>query len=498
MAHRFLILATLFLCGLVIMGLELLGFRLLAVYFGYSNYVFGSHIGVVMAVLAAGYWLGGRWVDRAPRPVVFFRAVLLADAWLWLMAGLYPYLLRAVQTWPIVIGTMAASIALFGPAMLLLSMAGPFAIRLLAIEGAIGTTAGQIYALSTVGSLVGTFATSFWAIPTLGSRFTFLALTALIGLPAAAGLWRGRARRSLALLAAAAGLLVPPPPLGPKVLAHVESAYSDLSIVETSDGLQLSVGVWMSSFLAREGILSPGYYYDYLAVLPALTEPRSVLILGMGGGTTVRQYREAFPEAVIDAVEIDPAVVDLAARHFGVESGERIRIHVGDARPFLARAARRWDVIQVDLFQHGPHVPFYTVTREFFGLVRDHLAPGGLMIMNVLAPFGDRVLLDPIARTIGEVFPALFHVPRPHNTLVAAFPEPVALETVRERLRTRAPAALRQVAEPTARALEVLRPLPGAPVLTDDWAPVEPLQHGMLQRFKSQYEFWERLGAIKR
>ena len=495
---RIILLVALFVSGFVIMGMELLGFRLMAVYFGYSNYVQGSQIGVVMLALSVGYWLGGRWADQWPEPARLYGAMLAAAAWFWIMAPIYPRMLERLQVLPIVTGTLLSSCVLMVPPMVLLSMAGPFVIRILAQEGNVGATAGRIYALSTLGSLMGTFLTPFWAIPVLGARWTYALLSILVAIPPVVGLLHARTRRAMLVLPLVAALAVPPPAMGAEVVATYESAYSDIQILEGRGGLQMAIGIWLASFAAEEGVLTPGMYFDYFGALPVIAQPKEILILGMGGGTTARQYMEALPEAHIDAVEIDPMVVELAAEYFHVVPGPQLTIHTVDARPFLAKSDAAWDVIQVDLFQHGPHVPFYTVTREFFAAVRAHLAPEGMMIMNILAPLGDRTLLDPILATMAEEFPSIYGIPRDHNMLVAAFPVERSLAEILHTMEARTPPLFAEVASRIRRLIRPIAAPPDALVFTDDHAPVEKLQHQLLSTFRRKMGLYERyLGRVQ-
>src|SRR5262249_23218260 len=126
------------------------------------------------------------------------------------------------------------------------------------------------------------------------------------------------------------------------------------------------------------------YYYDYFALGPALVPANHLLILGMGAGGSIHSTRVAAPNIEIDAVEIDPKVVEAARRWFGIDSADpRIHIHVADARPWLSRDRGTYDLVQVDLYQGGPYIPFYLVTEEFFRLVRARMPDDGLLMMNV-------------------------------------------------------------------------------------------------------------------
>ena len=125
---------TCFLTGGAILVLEVLGFRLLAPYFGSSVYVTGTLIGVVLAALSLGYVVGGALADRVPEPRVMYGAVLGAAGYLGLVLASYRTLLASLQTLGLVPGTLAATIVLFAPPMLALSIVSPYLVRLAAMS----------------------------------------------------------------------------------------------------------------------------------------------------------------------------------------------------------------------------------------------------------------------------------------------------------------------------------------------------------------------------
>lgn len=120
------------------------------------------------------------------------------------------------------------------------------------------------------------------------------------------------------------------------------------------------------------------------SALLAKPDPASVLIIGLGGGTLPVALHKLLPEAVIDTVELDPAVLRVAQRFFGYETGPRQRVHVEDGRAFVERAGRegrRYDMVMLDAFGVD-YIPAHLLTLEFLRHVRSILAPGGLVVAN--------------------------------------------------------------------------------------------------------------------
>jgi len=282
---------------------------------------------------------------------------------------------------------------------------------------------------------------------------------------------------------AALPFLVPDPPLLPGIVFAGESPYNTVFVEDLGGNRLLRLNDPKRGFHSvrlREGTLT-GAYYDVLYLGPLLARGRNVLVLGLGGGTTVRAYRRFYPGARVTAVEIDPVIVRVAHEYMGVDRGPDLDVHVEDARPFLKKGNQAFDVIEVDLFAGGPYAPFYCLTREFFQAARARLAPSGLVALNVHAPGGDRTLAEAVAATLADVFPTVLEFPLAEERVLIAFREETPPDAVRARLSDPAlPGELRPIAR---QAMLALRPaVPGRVVLTDDRAPVEQLTHEMLER----------------
>ncbi len=147
--------------GFVVMVLEIYGARYLLPRFGSSQEVWLSQIGVVLAALAAGYYVGGRMVDRWRRPAVLAALLYPAGVWIFFLPRLGAPLLGLhwMQEGPVVAASAVASSALFLPPCLVLGMLSPYMIGLTAWDvDHVGGVSGRIYAASTVGSLAGVFA----------------------------------------------------------------------------------------------------------------------------------------------------------------------------------------------------------------------------------------------------------------------------------------------------------------------------------------------------
>jgi spermidine synthase len=485
--------ALVFGAGIGALATEITASRLLAPYFGSSTIVWANLIGIVLAALAVGYWLGGRIADRRPEPALLGFIVLAASVCVAAIPFVAdPFLDLTVEgldeaSVGAVVGSFLAVLLLCTPPVLLLGMVSPFAIRLAvsSIETA-GAVAGQLYALSTAGSLLGTFLPALVLIPAIGTQRTFLVVAALIALSSCFLL----GARYLVVAALLAALVALPPGIVKPTegLIHEETSYHQyIQVVERDDGrrlLHLNEGVAVHSLWRPDSVLTGGVWDAFLALPPLLGRPlERVAILGNAAGTTARALGVYYPDADVDGVELDPAVSRVGRRYFGMEDIPRLTVHDADARPYLRSTDERYDLIVVDAY-HQPYVPFYLATREFFALARERLAPGGIIALNVAAVPDDKRLVHAIGRTMAAELPQVLEWPALRfNSIVLGLTQPLTTEELRSGLR-KGPEALAVLRDLLARDVVPIEP-DGTP-WTDDRAPVEWLTDRMIVSYAAE------------
>lgn len=469
------------------LAMEIAASRLLAPYFGSSTVVWANIIGLILAYLSLGYWLGGKVADRRPESRLLGKMVVVAA----LVIAVTPFVARPILDLAIrgldavsvgaVVGSFFAALALFAVPVTLLGAVAPFAIRLALQEvGEAGTVAGRLYALSTVGSILGTFLSAIVTIPLLGTQRTLLGSAVLLVF---AGTLLLGSRWQLLTLVVAGLLFVPAGTIKPTpgLLHESESSYQYVQVVERADGsraLLLNEGVAVHSLRYPDTVLTGGVWDTFLLVPPLLDEsPERMLVIGNAGGTVARAFGELYPGVAIDGVEIDPEVTEVGRRYLGLDDNPRLEVHTADGRPFLELSDERWDVIVVDAY-HQPYIPFYLATVEFFQLVRDHLTPGGVVALNVAAVPGDELLSEAIGSTLLAAFPQAWRwKPLRFNELMLGFDRP----RPRAELARRVAAAPAEVAALVPLFREGLEPVAAvARPLTDDRAPVEWLTDRMI------------------
>ena len=505
--NRRALLLTAFTAGMTSLGIELAASRLLGNVFGTSNLVWANIIGLILVYLTAGYFLGGRWADRSPYPMTFYRLVL----WAAFTAGLIPIVAQPVLRWAagavedlnaaVMAGSFLAVLILFCVPVTLLGCVSPFVIRLL-LEDATraGQVSGQVYAVSTLGSILGTFVPVLWLIPEIGTARTFLALSGsllLVGLFGMATVDRRKALSHgwmpLLLLGLAWWALRGPIKSSTGQLFETESAYNYIQVREVG-GLRyllLNEGQAIHSVYVPDG--GPTYgTWDYFLAAPffnaapfAPDRVERLGIVGLAAGTIAKQYTQVFGAVPIDGWDIDPEVMQVGREYFAMTE-PNLRTIAQDGRWGLEHSGQVYTVIGVDAYR-PPYIPWQLTTREFFQMVREHLTADGVLVINVGRTPDDRRLIEALVGTIGSVFPSVHvvDVPGTFNTMVYATVLPTAAENLGFNLQVLqdlgAPALLLDV---VARAAANLAPTPASQIVfTDDRAPVETLVNSIVIRF---------------
>jgi spermidine synthase len=217
-----------------------------------------------------------------------------------------------------------------------------------------------------------------------------------------------------------------------------------------------------------------------LSALYINPQPRSVLVVGLGGGTIPRALQELVPSAHIDIVEIDPAVVKVARRFFDFTDGGNVRVIESDGRVQVKRAMReerRYDLIMLDAFDHE-YIPEHLLTQEFLTEVKSLLAPGGVLAANT---FSSSRLYDHESATYAAVFPQFFNLKR-ENRVIIATNGPLPAHAQLEANSARFAAAFDSFGFSGERMLSLFSRerdwKSGARVLTDQYSPANLLNLG--------------------
>jgi spermidine synthase len=178
-------------------------------------------------------------------------------------------------------------------------------------------------------------------------------------------------------------------------------------------------GIETSMLLADPDALDMAYCQTMIAALALPAECKDVLLIGLGGASLPKFIQKQLPGLRLDIVELDPDVVKVAEQYFNFKGSPNTRVFVLDGRLFLKRTQKKYDVILLDAYA-GDRVPFHMTTLEFVGLVKSHLAPGGVVATNLWDPARTR-FLEAEKRTYQMSFPQTYLFDAAHSGNIVIF-----------------------------------------------------------------------------
>ncbi|MCX8131642.1 MAG: fused MFS/spermidine synthase [Clostridia bacterium] len=459
MKKNFFVYMTSFFCGMSVMAVELSATRMLATTFSSSSIIYTIVIGLIMISLSIGNVIGGRSADKQKNADKLYFMIGIASVWIAIIPviGKYVTVLSAaifVFILPenlIVAGSITSCLIIFSFPLVIMGMVSPYLVKLgLKDISNSGKTAGEIYALSTIGSIIGTFVPTFVTIPTLGTSKTFFVFAIILNL---ISLYYFVTNKRKIIRSVITTLIIITLALAPlnssyafwekNIVYEGESMYNYLKVTEYKDSVILSTNVafGVQSIYKKNNTLS-GYYYDYGLMAPFFIRDTSfdkklnVLILGLGTGTYAKQCKRYFPNSSTDGVEIDQKIVDLSKQYFELKENEA-KIYVNDGRTFLmSKEAKRYDLIMVDAY-HDITIPFHMSTVEFFRQVKEHLRDNGVILINInMRSEKNNEITDYLTQTVKHVMNKVYKydLQTGTNTLVFASDDKNCIENYKNNI----------------------------------------------------------------
>jgi spermidine synthase len=485
--NKYLLEITVFVGGAIVMIFELVGSRVLGPYLGSSTVVWTTLIGVVMASLSLGYYWGGHLADKKATTkilsLIVFGAGVCVLSTFFVMDILLSSLSHATDDKMTIL--FLSAILLFAPASVLLGMISPYAAKLKLCDlKSSGTTIGNLYALSTMGSIVGTFMAGFYLIPRFGTT-TILLLIAFCLLALSLFLSFGKfGRIKIAGLFVVGTLFffgnITEMIYADSSLVDVDTEYARVWVFDAKEAdtgredRNLKIDKQNSSAMYLDGS-DLVYEYTKFYDLAAHFKPdfKKSLLLGGAAYSYPKYYLEKYPEKKLDVVEIDPRLTEIAKEHFKLKDKPNLRIFHEDARIFLNKNKEKYDVIFGDAFGSQLSIPFHLTTKEAVLKNFDAFADDGVVVCNIISSIEGKngKFLRAEYLTYKSIFPQVYLFP-------------VQRENEGETLQNVILVALKSEKKPAfknddAKLQEYLDHLwkeevtADVPILTDNYAPVE-------------------------
>lgn len=406
---------------------EIIGSRILSPFLGASTYIWTSLIGVILASLSLGYWLGGRIADKRPNVKYLASVLLVASSLISLTALTKEVLLSMIADIPVnlEIKALIGAVLLFAPASVCLGFVTPFAVRLrMRTIETTGQTVGRLYALSTIGSIFGTFAAGFFLIPFVGSVRTLYLIAAAL----------------LALALMLTPLAISKPAITSIVLLifgiaategnsymlrqqsdvyDFDTEYSRVQVFRSTDpatGKPIRAlatdpyFVQSAAFLDNDELVLD-YSRFYHLIRHFNPDIKHSLIIGGAGYSFPKEYLRTYPDARLDVVEIDPQMTAIARRFFRLADDPRLNIIHEDGRMFINRTEPgKYDAVLMDAFGSLFCVPTHLTTIEAVTHLNRILTDDGVIIFNlgsgVTGPASD--FLNAELATYQKAFPNVY------------------------------------------------------------------------------------------
>ena len=435
-----------FLTGAGVLVIEVAATRVFSPYFGNTIFTISSILGVVLGALSLGYYFGGWFADKYPKFSLFFLLIFLAGIFATLIQCFSVILLPSLaKNYDLKIGPLLASICLLFLPNFFLGMISPFAIKLKTLQlSKVGRVSGKIFFWSTLGSIFGSFLTGFFLVPHFGiSKIIIFSGSFLLILGFSGFLFTFKRENFnldkkiiflfifgfFAFLLSFFTFFLPKPS---SILFQKEGLYNQITIGDfLFDDREIRV-LRFDHYTLESGIFldSKELFFDYTkyyALYKILTpQAKKALFLGGGAYTTPRQLLlEKNNLEIIDVVEIEPSLFELAKKYFYLPNDPRLKNHIEDGRVFLRKTSKKYDFIFTDVFRSFFNIPVHFATKEFFELAKSGLTQEGFFLMNIIGKLegkGSEFLLSEI-KTFSLVFPKvyLFAVESPQKKEIQNF-----------------------------------------------------------------------------
>jgi spermidine synthase len=408
-------------CTLVI---ELVAGRIMAPYVGVSLYTWTSIIGVVLAGISIGAYLGGLIADRYPRSSTLGWLLFLSGLGAFFISPLTNLVGAAQFQTSLMIRILLITTIIFLVPSCLLGMISPVVVKLtLNNLEKTGNVIGKIYAFSTLGSILGTFATGFFLISWMGTRQILFTMGIILILSALVFGGFFVRKKVLALFFI---VLIPliwafygyafKPPLDEETYFFKESNYYTIKLkrdTTRSGGEPLEALILDHLVHSYTDLNDPLYLeYEYIRIYEEMVRWQAdkrrsfkALFIGGGGYTLPRFIEAKYPQAGIDVVEIDPDITRVVKSYLGVSEDTRIRSFNEDGRWFVMNSKEQgsYDFIFGDAF-NDLSIPYHLTTKEFAMELKRLLKPDGLLLANVIDSFKKGAFMPSYIRTLEEVF----------------------------------------------------------------------------------------------
>ena len=408
---NWMLLVIVFITGASVLVIEIIGTRILSPFFGSGVYTWSALITTTLAALALGYIVGGRVADKRPRLSILFLLCFCAGFWTVMTPVLAVFVLpEFAYLSDMRVGVMVSSLLLFFPNLFFLGAVGPFCIRLITrAEGMAGSNSGLIFSVSTLGSLLAAIVSGFVLIPSFGVSVIFSACgIVLVSLSVIGLIYAGFKKAALVTIILLIVLLSITSINSTNssedftLLDSKTSFYGQVQVIEKSDYKALLVDGVGQNYVTNDKTQTADYV-EFIALLPQLqlhpVVVSTALVIGLGAGELPMLFDKS--EIVVDVVEIDPIVQQMAEKYFNFKLPSE-QIIIGDGRYYLNQSEKLYDYIVLDAF-NSDQVAWHMLSIEALTAAKNRLTKNGLFAINFTSSDGSDDIAS-LYSTLKKVF----------------------------------------------------------------------------------------------
>ncbi len=382
-----------FINGAGLMMFELVAARLLAPTIGSSTYIWTSVIGVIIAMLALGSWLGGRVADKRGKMIDVAMLLLLSALTISTVIAFSDSVLTYImhlQLDPRLAGVLA-SLFLFAPASFLIGFNGPYLAKLNinSLEDS-GRSVANLDSLHSLGGIIGTFITGFVLFSFIGSKAILIILVFIFAI--LSWLIVPRQQKNLRIGITIITIVLAFSSNYFTNSTHIDTPSAHYVITNTAPNTPENMRLLITGPGGYQSGISTSnpneliFWYPQIMASAVEKAPKkdNILILGGGAYTIPRYLAKEYPDSKIDVVEIDPELVNISAEHFYYTKSENVNHIAADARSFINNTQNKYDIIIVDVYSDSS-VPFTILTKEYGQGIKRASSSNTVILANIIA-----------------------------------------------------------------------------------------------------------------
>ena len=307
------------------------------------------------------------------------------------------------------------------PASVFYGMVTPYVIKLSSRKDMEGQGSGNVFALSTAGSISGTLLSGFLLIPNISLSTIFVGTAAVMLF----GAWFiGRAvvpeTAIFLLVALPLSTLTFTPIIDGELLYHTSSEYYEINVYNITENNSMMTVLMLDNVFSSGQDSNRSRVFGYVEkerfAYSIVNNPKRALVLGVAAGTQIEDLKAYFPYLIVDGVEIDSKTVDVGKQFFSLSLDNRTNIHIDDGRRYIKKCDNTYDIVLIDAYK-GMSIPYHMASAEFLQELKKVMSNESIVVFNVIGTLkgSDSKLFEALHVTYDAAFSDVVVMPLDRN-----------------------------------------------------------------------------------